>query len=112
VETLYGRRRYVPGLSSRNRVQREAEERLAYNMPIQGTAADIMKLAMVQLDPQLDAIGARMLLQVHDELLIEAPLDKAEQVAALTKKVMENVVQLKVPLAVEVGTGPNWFDTK
>ena len=112
VQTIYGRRRYVPGLQSRNRIQREAEERLAYNMPIQGTAADIMKLAMVELDPQLDALGARMLLQVHDELLIEAPQERAEEVAALTRRVMENVVSLSVPLAVEVGMGPNWFDTK
>ncbi|WP_339096265.1 DNA polymerase I [Deinococcus sp. VB142] len=112
VQTIYGRRRYVPGLQSRNRIQREAEERLAYNMPIQGTAADIMKMAMVELDPQLDALGARMLLQVHDELLIEAPQEKAEEVAALTRRVMENVVSLSVPLAVEVGMGPNWFDTK
>ena len=112
VETLYGRRRYVPGLTARNRVLREAEERLAYNMPIQGTASDIIKGAMVTLDAVLDALGARLLLQVHDELLIEAPQDRAEEVARLTRRVMEGAAELKVPLAVEVGSGPNWYDTK
>ncbi|GHG00325.1 DNA polymerase I [Deinococcus piscis] len=112
VETLYGRRRYVPELTARNRNLREAGERLAYNMPIQGTAADIMKMAMVALEPGLDKLGARMLLQVHDELLIEAPADRAEEVAALTKEVMESVVELKVPLAVEAGVSDNWYEAK
>ena len=112
VETLYGRRRYVPELVASNRTLREAGERLAYNMPIQGTAADIIKLAMIRLDRELEALGARLLLQVHDELLIEAPEDKADAVAAITKELMEGAAQLKVPLAVEVGVGPNWYDTK
>ncbi|WP_309570916.1 DNA polymerase I [Deinococcus sp.] len=112
VETLYGRRRYVPELVASNRTLREAGERLAYNMPIQGTAADIIKLAMIKLDRELDAMGARLLLQVHDELLIEAPEDRADQVAAITKELMEGAAQLKVPLAVEAGVGPNWYDTK
>lgn len=112
VETMYGRRRYVPELHSKNRVLREAGERLAYNMPIQGTAADIIKLAMIELDKALEGTGARLLLQVHDELLIEAPEEKAEEIAALTKKVMEGAAKLSVPLAVEVGVGPNWYDTK
>ncbi|WP_261663903.1 DNA polymerase I [Deinococcus sp. Marseille-Q6407] len=112
VETLYGRRRYVPELKARNRNLREAGERLAYNMPIQGTAADIMKMAMVALEPGLDALGARMLIQVHDELLIETPEERAEEVAALTKQVMENVVQLKVPLVVEAGISDNWYEAK
>ncbi|GHF31399.1 DNA polymerase-1 [Deinococcus metalli] len=112
VETLYGRRRYVPELVATNRTLREAGERLAYNMPIQGTAADIIKLAMIKLDRELEALGARLLLQVHDELLIEAPEDRADAVAAITKELMEGAAQLKVPLAVEVGVGPNWYDTK
>nr|WP_043816547.1 DNA polymerase I [Deinococcus maricopensis] len=112
VETMYGRRRLVPELRSANRTMREAGERVAYNMPIQGTAADIIKIAMVELDEQLSALGARLLLQVHDELLIEAPSDRADEVAALTRRVMEGVVTLKVPLRVEIGTGPNWYDTK
>ncbi|MCP2014839.1 DNA polymerase-1 [Deinococcus sp. HSC-46F16] len=112
VETLYGRRRYVPELKASNRTLREAGERLAYNMPIQGTAADIIKLAMVRLDRELEALGARLLLQVHDELLIEAPEHRAGEVAQLTREVMEGAAQLSVPLAVEVGAGPNWYDTK
>ncbi|WP_022799677.1 DNA polymerase I [Deinococcus ficus] len=112
VETLYGRRRYVPELTATNRTLREAGERLAYNMPIQGTAADIIKYAMIRLDRELEPLGGRLLLQVHDELLIEAPTAQAEQIAAVTREVMEHTVQLSVPLAVEVGTGPNWFDTK
>lgn len=112
VETLYGRRRYVPELKAQNRTLREAGERLAYNMPIQGTAADIIKLAMVQLDRRLETLGARLLLQVHDELLIEAPGNRAGEVAQLTREVMEGAAQLSVPLAVEVGAGPNWYDTK
>lgn len=112
VETLYGRRRYVPELVSTNRNVREAGERLAYNMPIQGTAADIIKIAMIELDGPLMALGARMLLQVHDELLVEAPLGKADEVAELIKATMMGAAQLSVPLNVEVGRGPDWFDTK
>jgi len=112
VETLYGRRRYVPELTSGNRNVREAGERLAYNMPIQGTAADIIKLAMIRLDRELQGTGARLLLQVHDELLLEVPEERAQSVAALVREVMEGAAQLKVPLAVEVGVGPNWYDTK
>ena len=122
VETLYGRRRYVPELNSGNRNAREAGERLAYNMPIQGTAADIIKLAMIRLDRELEGggsqgtglhgTGARLLLQVHDELLLEVPEDRAEQVSALVREVMEGAASLSVPLSVEVGVGPNWYDTK
>ena len=112
VETLYGRRRYVPELTSTNRNVREAGERLAYNMPIQGTAADIIKIAMIDLDQPLMDMGARMLLQVHDELLVEAPIDKADEVAELLKTTMMGAAKLSVPLNVEVGRGPNWFDTK
>lgn len=112
VETMYRRRRYVPELVATNRNVREAGERLAYNMPIQGTAADIIKYAMINLDKELDAYGARLLLQVHDELLLEVPEDRADEVTALTKQIMEGAAKLKVPLAVEVGKGPNWYDTK
>ncbi|CAM3889756.1 DNA polymerase I [Deinococcus frigens] len=112
VETMYGRRRYVPELTATNRNVREAGERLAYNMPIQGTASDIIKLAMVKLDRELDALGARLLLQVHDELLIEAPEDRADEVARVTRQIMEGAASLSVPLAVEAGVGPNWYDAK
>ncbi len=112
VETLFGRRRYVPDLTSRNRRVREAAERVAINMPIQGTAADLIKLAMVRLAPRLEALGARLLLQVHDELVLEAPAGRAEEAARATKEVMEAVWPLSVPLLAEVGVGPNWVDAK
>lgn len=113
VQTLYGRRRYVPELLSAARAVREAGERLAYNMPIQGTAADIIKLAMIEADKALSELGARLLLQVHDELLVEAPAQSAREVAALLRDIMMRAAKgLSVPLEVEVGTGQNWLDTK
>ena len=112
VETLYGRRRYVPELKASNRTMREAGERVAYNMPIQGTAADIIKVAMVRLDERLSDQGARLLLQVHDELLVEALEGQADEIAALMQELMEGAANLSVPLSVEVGVGPNWYDTK
>jgi DNA polymerase-1 len=112
VETLFGRRRYVPDLEARVKSVREAAERMAFNMPVQGTAADLMKLAMVKLFPRLEEMGARMLLQVHDELVLEAPKERAEAVARLAKEVMEGVYPLAVPLEVEVGMGEDWFSAK
>jgi DNA polymerase-1 len=112
VETLFGRRRYVPDLEARVKSVREAAERMAFNMPVQGTAADLMKLAMVKLFPRLEEVGARMLLQVHDELVLEAPKERAEAVARLAKEVMEGVYPLAVPLVVEVGTGEDWLSAK
>jgi DNA polymerase-1 len=108
VETLFGRRRYLPDLASRNRSVAMAAERAAINMPIQGTAADIVKRAMLELDKQLGR--PRMLLQVHDELLFEAPEDEAQATADLAAKVMSSVAQLKVPLEVDVGIGHSWAD--
>ena len=112
VETRYGRRRYLPELNASNRVVRESGERNAINMPIQGTAADIIKVAMLRLHAELPRLGARMLLQVHDELLIEAPEDRAGEALALTREVMEGAVTLSVPLRVEGSTGPTWYDSK
>jgi DNA polymerase-1 len=112
VETLFGRRRYVPDLEARVKSVREAAERMAFNMPVQGTAADLMKLAMVKLFPRLEEMGARMLLQVHDELVLEAPKERAEAVARLAKEVMEGVYPLAVPLEVEVGMGEDWLSAK
>jgi DNA polymerase-1 len=112
VETLFGRRRYVPDLEARVKSVREAAERMAFNMPVQGTAADLMKLAMVKLFPRLEEVGARMLLQVHDELVLEAPKERAEAVARLAKEVMEGVYPLAVPLVVEVGIGEDWLSAK
>ncbi len=112
VETLFGRRRFVPDLGSRNRRVREAAERVAINMPIQGTAADLIKLAMVRLAPKLGELGAHLLLQVHDELVIEAPVERAEEAARRTKAEMEGVWPLRVPLLAEVGVGDDWLSAK
>lgn len=110
VETIFGRRRYLPDLASRNRAVSSAAERAAINMPIQGAAADIVKRAMLELDRRLHGQKARMLLQVHDELLFEAPAGEAEQIAGLAREVMSSVAQLRVPLVVDVGTGSSWAD--
>ena len=112
VETLLGRRRLIPDINSGNRNAREYAERTAYNMPIQGASADIMKLAMIALAPKLGAHGAKLLLQVHDELVIEAPEGKADEVAELTKTTMQEAYALQVPLSAEVGVGENWLEAK
>lgn len=112
VETLFGRRRWIPELHSRNRAAAQAAERAAINMPIQGTAADLIKLAMLRVDQALREAGgrARMLLQVHDELLFEAPEAEVEAVRELAGRCMSQVAELKVPLKVEIGVGRNWAD--
>ncbi|MBZ4416606.1 DNA polymerase I [Myxococcus sp. RHSTA-1-4] len=112
VETLYGRRRYMPDLNSKNRGVAQAAERAAINMPIQGTAADLIKKAMLAVDAALQEEGLRttMLLQVHDELLFEAPDAEVERVKALAVKCMSSVASLKVPLKVDVGAGRSWAD--
>ena len=112
VETLMGRRRFVPEVNSSNRNVREAAERVAYNMPIQGTAADIIKIAMVRLEPKLVALGARLLLQVHDELIVESPLERVEEVKSILLEEMRGAFTLDVPLEVEVGVGANGFEAK
>lgn len=110
IETLLGRRRYLPEINSPNATVRAAAERMAINMPIQGTAADIMKLAMIKLHDRLRAghYRARMLLQVHDELVLEAAADQVPEIGRLVRKVMGEAYPLKVPLEVEVAHGPNW----
>ncbi len=110
VQTLLGRRRYLPDLGSRNRVLRNAAERMAVNTVIQGTAADLIKKAMVAVDAALTRaeLRARMILQVHDELVFEAPRDETERVGELARTTMESVFALDVPLVVDVGSGPNW----
>jgi DNA polymerase-1 len=110
VTTLRGRRRYLPDLASRNRVLRNAAERMAVNTVIQGTAADLIKQAMVELDQALTAKGlrARMILQVHDELVFEAPEAEVEELRGIVRDGMQAVGELRVPLKVEIGTGRNW----
>ncbi|WNG18617.1 DNA polymerase I [Cystobacter fuscus] len=112
VETLFGRRRPMGDLSAKNRQVVQAAERAAINMPIQGTAADLMKKAMLEVDAELarKKLRTRMLLQVHDELLFEAPDDEVEAVKELSRRCMGAVMTLKVPLKVEVGAGNTWAD--
>jgi DNA polymerase-1 len=112
VETLFGRRRFMPDLHSRNRNAAQAAERAAINMPIQGTAADLIKLAMIRIDQAIASKGlrAQMLLQVHDELLFEAPESEIEALKDLVQTLMSSVATLKVPLKVEVGSGLTWAD--
>jgi DNA polymerase-1 len=110
VTTLLNRRRYLPELGSADNNVRRAAERMAINTPVQGSAADIIKLAMVRLDVALESAGARLLLQVHDELVAEAPEEKAAEAAGLIKDIMENAVLLDVPLKVDVGIGRNWAE--
>jgi DNA polymerase-1 len=110
VTTLLGRRRYLPDLVARNPAVRGAAERMAANAPIQGTASDVIKLAMIRLGPALVALGlrARLLLQVHDELLLEVPEDEVAAVRGVLPEVMESVMTLGVPLKVDVKDGPDW----
>jgi DNA polymerase-1 len=114
VETLSGRRRYVPELKSRNWNIRQFGERVAQNTPIQGTAADLIKRAMIDVHRTLRerASPARLLLQVHDELLFEVPDDQVHEVGKLVKSKMENAMSLRVPLVVDLGVGRNWYETK
>ncbi|MBR5712493.1 MAG: DNA polymerase I [Lachnospiraceae bacterium] len=114
VRTMYGRLRPIPELSSNEFAKRAFGERVAMNSPIQGTAADIMKLAMLAADRAIRSknLKAKILLQVHDELLIEAPEDEAEIVASCVKEAMEGAVKLSVPLTAEVHCGANWFEAK
>ena len=112
VTTLLGRRRYLPDLRSANPVARNAAERMAMNAPVQGTASDMIKIAMVRTQEALDARGlrARMLLQVHDELLFEAPPEEIAAVEALAREIMEAALPLQVPVVVDVKAGPDWAE--
>lgn len=109
VETLFGRRRPMPDIHSSNFVVRAAAERAAMNMPIQGTEADLMKMAMIDVQKYLDSIeGAEMLLQIHDSILVEANEDEAADIARRLKEIMENVHKLPVKLTVDTSVGKNW----
>lgn len=110
--TLLGRRRYLPELASPRFRDRQAGERMALNAPIQGSAADIIKKAMIDLDRELAGRSAEMLLQIHDELVIEVPEDEVEDVAGVTREVMESIVDLTVPLKVDVASGKTLADAK
>lgn len=114
VETLFGRRRALPELNSKNFNLRSFGERAAMNTPIQGTAADIIKIAMLRVRDRLKAEGfeARLILQVHDELILEAPVHEAERAAALLREEMEHAAELRVPLVAEAKIGHSWYETK
>lgn len=114
VVTLFGRRRPVPELSSSNFMQRQFGERVAMNSPIQGTAADIIKIAMIAVDKELTKrkMKSRLVLQVHDELLVEAWKEELEEVQAILKECMENAATLDVPLDIDMHTGQSWYEAK
>jgi DNA polymerase-1 len=114
VKTLFGRTRPIPDINSKNANMRGFAERTAVNTPLQGTAADLIKLAMIQIDEELRSrkLKSRMLLQVHDDLLFEVPENEIELMRGLVREKMESVHKLSVPLLVELGVGPNWRDVK
>ena len=114
VETAFGRRRYLPEINASNGNVRAAAERMAMNMPIQGTAADIIKIAMIRVWDALEKMHfeSKLILQVHDELIVEAPESEAEIVASILKREMENAVNMKVAMQADVGRGKTWYDAK
>ncbi len=112
VDTLFGRRRYIPELKSNNYMVRQFGSRAAMNTPIQGTAADIMKIAMIDVYNGLKDLKSKLILQIHDELIIQAHKDEKEEVKKLLKKSMENAIKLKVPLIVDMCEANNWYEAK
>jgi DNA polymerase-1 len=114
VQTLFGRVRPIPDINSKNGNLRGFAERTAVNTPLQGTAADLIKLAMIRLDNEIRLLGlkSRMTLQVHDELVFEVPENEVKQMTALVRDKMEHVHEVRVPLLVEISVGKNWRDLK
>ncbi|MBE9505411.1 MAG: DNA polymerase I, partial [Chloroflexi bacterium] len=112
VQTLLGRRRYILEIRSTNRQVREAAERMAVNAPVQGTSADIIKVAMIRIHEAMrtDGLRSRMLLQIHDELLFEVLEDERARVRQIVERLMPRAVALSVPLKVDLKAGPNWAD--
>ena len=114
VETLFGRRRYIPEIKSNNYMVRQFGNRVAMNTPIQGTAADIMKIAMINVYKTLkeNKINAKIVLQIHDELLLEVSNEDKEKAKDILKNCMENAIKLVVPLEVEISYGNSWYEVK
>ena len=114
VTTMFNRRRYIPELSAQNHNIRSFGERVAMNTPIQGTAADVLKIAMVNVDKEFKKrnLRSRIILQVHDELIIESPVDEVETAKEILKNEMESAGNFSVPLIVDIGTGSSWYDAK
>ena len=112
VETILGRRRYVWDVNSDNALKKQAAERVAINMPIQGSAAELIKIAMIDIQKNIenDKLNSKMILQIHDELLFEYPFDEKEHLISMVKKSMENAMSLKVPIIVDYGFGKDWFE--
>lgn len=114
VETLFHRRRYIPELKSNNYMVRQFGARAAMNTPIQGTAADIMKIAMIKVFNEIKNrnLKAKIVLQVHDEMMIEAPEEEKEEVIKIMKKCMESAIELRVPLIADIAEAKNWYECK
>ena len=114
VETIMNRRRYIPELKSKNYNVRSCGERVALNTPIQGSAADIIKVAMVKFYNRLneEKLKAKLILQVHDELIVDCPKDEREKVLEIMKDVMTHAVDLKVDMKIDVNSADNWYDAK
>jgi DNA polymerase-1 len=112
AETLLGRRRFLRNINSNNRVVRQFEERVAINMPIQGSAADMIKIAMINIHNELkkSKLKSKMVLQVHDELLFDANKNEVDEIKKIVRERMEKSLPLKVPVVVDIGTGDNWLD--
>jgi len=112
VETIAGRRRYLRDINSANATARQAEERNAINAPIQGTAADMIKIAMARVHERLDAsrLSTKMVLQVHDELVFDLLCEEQERVWAIVEPAMRGAIELSVPIVVEMGVGKNWLE--
>mgnify|MGYP001776922217 FL=1 len=112
METIFGRRRYLPEINARNATVRSLAERNAINAPIQGTSADVIKLAMINVDRRLvgEGLRSRMVLQIHDELVFDAFREEVDILAGIVKEEMEKVVELSVPLIVECNYGNNWLE--
>ena len=110
--TMFNRRRYLPDLKSDNRQVRESAERMAINSPIQGSAADLIKVAMIRLSRKLKKLklNSKMILQVHDELVFECPVSEKKEIESLVRKEMEGASTLSVPLVVDIGWGKNWHE--
>ena len=112
VETLLGRRRSVWDINSQNALKRQAAERIAINMPIQGSAAELIKIAMIDVQKNIESkhLSSKLILQIHDELLFEFPAEEKDVLIPLVKESMENAMKLKVPIIVDYGSGKDWFE--
>ena len=114
VETLFNRRRYIPELNSKNYMVRQFGKRVAMNTPIQGTAADIMKIAMIDVNKEIKKrkLKSKIVLQVHDEMMIEAVKEEKEDIKEILENCMQNAIDLKVPLLAEISEADNWYECK